>query len=54
MDIKLPRENGLELRKKIKAAQSNIAISILTNYNIPEYREAAFDTGPIVFLPKLL
>ena len=52
MDIKLPGEDGLELRKKIKAAQSDIAISILTNYNIPEYREAAFRYGAHRFLAK--
>jgi len=52
MDIKLPGEDGLELRKKIKAAQSDIAISIFTNYNIPEYREAAFRYWAHRFLAK--
>jgi len=45
VDIKLPGVNGLELTKKIKAAHPSITIFILTNYDIPEYREAAFQYG---------
>ena len=41
MDIHLHGENGLELTKKIKADHPNIIIIILTNYDLPEYREAA-------------
>ena len=52
MDIKLPGENGLELTKKIKAAHPIITIFILTNYDIPEYREAAFHYGADRFLAK--
>ena len=52
MDIKLPGENGLELTKKIKAAHPIITIFILTNYDIPEYREAAFQYGADRFLAK--
>jgi len=52
MDIKLPGENGLELTKKIKAAHPNIIIFIVTSYDIPEYREAAFQYGADHFLAK--
>ena len=52
MDIKLPGENGLELTKKIKATHPNITIVILTSYDIPEYREAAFQYGADRFLAK--
>jgi DNA-binding NarL/FixJ family response regulator len=52
MDIKLPGENGLELTKKIKATHPNITIVILTSYDIPEYREAAFQYGADCFLAK--
>ena len=52
MDIKLPGENGSELTKKIKEAHPNITISILTSYNIPEYREAALQYGANRFLTK--
>ncbi len=41
MDIRLPEESGLELTRKIKKLHPDIMIIILTNYDIPEYREAA-------------
>jgi len=41
MDIRLPGQNGLELTEKIKKLNPDIMIIILTNYDIPEYREAA-------------
>jgi len=48
MDIRLPGENGLELTKKIRAIYPNITIFILTQYDMPEYREAAsqYDANP--------
>jgi len=52
MDIRLPGENGLELTKKIKATHPNITILILTSYDMPEYREAAFQYGADRFLSK--
>jgi CheY-like chemotaxis protein len=52
MDIKLPGVNGLELTRKIKAVHPNITIFILTSYDIPEYREAAFQYGADRFVPK--
>jgi CheY-like chemotaxis protein len=39
MDIRLPGESGLELTKKIKARHPDIIVSILTGYDLPEYRE---------------
>jgi DNA-binding NarL/FixJ family response regulator len=41
MDIRLPGRNGLELTEKIKKLHPDIIIIILTDYDIPEYREAA-------------
>jgi DNA-binding NarL/FixJ family response regulator len=52
MDIRLPGENGLELTKKIKAQYPNIIIVILTNYDLPEYREAAYQSGADHFVSK--
>lgn len=52
MDINLPGENGLELTKKIKTTHPNIAIFILTSYDMPEYREAAFQCGADRFFVK--
>jgi DNA-binding NarL/FixJ family response regulator len=52
MDIKLPGETGLDLTKKIKAADANILIIILTSYDLPEYREAAQQYGADYFISK--
>ncbi len=52
MDLRLPGENGLELTKKIKAQYPNIIVIVLTNYDLPEYREAAYQYRANHFLPK--
>ncbi len=52
MDIQLPGENGLSLTRKIKARYPQISVVIITTYDIPEYREAAFRYGANRFLPK--
>ncbi len=52
MDIKLPDSNGLKLTKTIKENHSKIIIIILTNYDFPEYQEAAFQSGANYFLSK--
>jgi len=52
MDLRLPGANGLELTRKIKAQYPNIIIVILTNYDLPEYREAAVQSGADHFLSK--
>ncbi len=52
MDIQLPGENGLSLTQKIKARYPQITVVIITTYDIPEYREAAFRYGANRFLPK--
>ena len=52
IDIKLPGESGLEVTKRIKAKYPDIIIIILTAYDIPEYREAAFKYKANYFLSK--
>jgi DNA-binding NarL/FixJ family response regulator len=52
MDIKLPGESGLELTKRIKKQHPDIVIIILTAYDIPEYREAAYQYKANYFLAK--
>jgi CheY-like chemotaxis protein len=52
LDIKLPGENGLELTKKIKTQHPDIIIVILTNYDLPEYRKAAFESKADHFVTK--
>lgn len=42
IDIRLPGLNGLLLTQRIKTDFPNIHIAILTSYNHPEYRQAAF------------
>jgi CheY-like chemotaxis protein len=52
MDLRLPGANGLELTRKIRGQYPNIIIVILTNYDLPEYREAAYQSGADHFLSK--
>ncbi|HUT84264.1 MAG TPA: response regulator transcription factor [Thermodesulfobacteriota bacterium] len=55
MDIGLGgKRSGLELTRKIKADYPNSIIIVLTIYDLPEYREAAFQSGASYFLPKEL
>lgn len=52
MDIRLPGKNGLELTKMIKQTHPLTAVVLLTDYNLPEYREAAFASGADDFVIK--
>lgn len=52
MDIRLPGQNGLELTRQIKALHPEIHVVMLTNYDFPEYREAAHECGACCFLSK--
>lgn len=52
MDVRLPGENGLELTEKIKNLHPDIMIIIITNYDLPEYREAAARFKADHFLSK--
>jgi two-component system response regulator YesN len=52
LDLRLPGENGLELTKKIKARYPDIIVVITTNYDLPEYRKAAFESRADHFVSK--
>ena len=52
MDIKLPGQNGLELTRQIKTLYPEIRVVMLTNHDLPEYREAARECGAHCFLSK--
>ena len=52
MDIQLPGKNGLDLTREIKANCPDTKVMILTNYDIPEYREAADRSGASAFVVK--
>jgi DNA-binding NarL/FixJ family response regulator len=52
VDIRLPGESGLDLTKRIKSNYRHVSVIIITNYDLAEYREAAFRFGADYFLPK--
>lgn len=52
MDIRLPGENGLELTRKIKRRYQGLHVIIVTNHDLPEYREAAFRYGADHYVDK--
>jgi len=52
MDIKLRGESGLELTKAIKTRHKKTIIIMLTNYDLPEYRRAAYGCGASYFIAK--
>lgn len=52
MDLELPGENGLVLTKKTKAISPETVIAVLTNYDLQEYRQAAYENGASYFLSK--
>ena len=52
MDIRLPGESGLELTKKIKTNYPEIIVVLLTNYDLPEYKQAAAQSKVDYFIAK--
>lgn len=52
MDIQLSGKNGLELTREIKRHCPQVIVAIFTNYDLPEYREAAHQYGADHFLIK--
>jgi DNA-binding NarL/FixJ family response regulator len=52
MDIRLPGINGLQVTQRVKKDFPNINIAILTDYDLPEYRQAAVQYGADRFFVK--
>lgn len=52
MDVRLPGVNGLKVTKKIKKDCPGITVAILTDYDLPEYRQAAMQYGADRFFVK--
>ena len=52
MDIRLPGVNGLQLTQRIRKDFPGINIAILTDYDLPEYRQAAVQYGADRFFVK--
>jgi DNA-binding NarL/FixJ family response regulator len=52
IDIQLPRENGLDLTKTLKAEYPDLKVIVLTIHDAPEYREAAYQSQANYFISK--
>lgn len=52
LDIQLPDGNGLELARTFRDRDPAVTIVIITNHDLPEYRNAAAQYGADHFLPK--
>lgn len=51
-DVKLKDEDGLELIQHIRAINCEIIIAVVTGFDGPEYRDAAYEAGADCFIPK--
>jgi DNA-binding NarL/FixJ family response regulator len=52
LDINLPLGNGLDVCRSIRNDYPGTVIFILTNYDLPEYRQAALRNGADHFISK--
>lgn len=53
VDINLPGNmNGLEVVERIRSEDWQVRIIVITNHDLPEYREASARLGADHFLPK--
>jgi DNA-binding NarL/FixJ family response regulator len=52
VDLELGGESGLDLTRKIRSTYRYTPIAILTNYDLPEYCDAAKDSGADYFFSK--
>jgi len=52
VDIELAGESGLDLIRKVRTSHADPVIAIFTNYDLPEYREAAQESGANYFFSK--
>jgi len=52
VDIRLPGQNGLELTRQVRKDDTEVVIVILTNHDLPEFREAAYQYGVNYFFSK--
>jgi two-component system response regulator YesN len=52
IDMNMPGMHGLQLTQAIKKDFPNIPIAILTGYDLPEYKQAALQSGAERFFVK--
>ena len=53
LDLHLRQGTGFGLMRALAAARLNPRIVVLTNYDLPEYKRAAFALGAAYFLDKV-
>lgn len=54
LDINMPGElNGLTVAARLRHANPELHIAIVTNHDLPEYREASLRLGADCFMPKM-
>lgn len=51
-DIKIHNEDGLELTRRIRHTFPDVVVAIMTGFDGPEYRAAAYANGADCFIPK--
>ncbi|MEJ5989218.1 response regulator [Ramlibacter sp. PS3R-8] len=52
VDLRLQNGSGFALMKAIKEACPRCIVCVISNYALPEYRSAAFESGADLFLDK--
>jgi len=52
MDVRIKKDNGIELTKKILGVYPQIKVVILSGYDYDEYIQAAFQAGASAFVTK--
>ena len=52
LDIKMPKLDGLEVMKRLKAAQIDLPVIVLTAYQSVELAKEAIKLGALDYLPK--
>jgi len=54
LDINMPGElNGLTVATRLRHANPDLHIAIVTSHDLPEYRDASLRLGADCFLPKM-
>jgi DNA-binding NarL/FixJ family response regulator len=52
MDVRMPGSSGLDTTVQIKREMPQVQVIILTTYDLPEYRDAAIDSGASGYVAK--
>ena len=52
MDVRMPGCNGLDATVQIKREMPQVQVILLSTYDLPEYREAAIDSGASGYVVK--